>query len=141
MTSWFKAAFSGASVCAALAGLSPEAPFGPLELPFPAHLRHREVFPEAALEDVALGTGITEQYKRFGVSWPPPERFIGSCCVFFRYDPDIVDYPTALVFLVHDGRVDRKWLVSNEAMPAECIQTRHEIVELSGYYDAAWCCG
>jgi hypothetical protein len=60
--------------------------------------------------------------------------------VFFRYDPDFVERPTALVFLTDGGKIEAKWLVHEDQSPPECATIRSVVVDLTGYYDAGWCC-
>ena len=89
---------------------------------------------------MVIGSPIVEAYRRFGkrpsLAAPPVE----PRCVYFRYDPDLVDYSTALVLLVREGRIEQKWLIEKEAAPKACDGLAAETVDLVGYYDAAWCC-
>jgi len=129
------------SVCAALAAIADEWAFGPSELPFPAgHLLQREVFPRATLESVVIGSPITDRYARFGRTPPEVLQLSGRYCVYFRYDPDLVDTPLTLVFLADGGLIEQKWLTHNGTKPPECDGLWTDVVDLTRYYDAAWCC-
>jgi hypothetical protein len=134
-------AFAVLSVGAALAALVTEWAFGSPDLPFPAaHLVHRDVFPRATLDGVAIGSPIADRYTRFGRTPPQDPRLQSRCCVYFRYDPDLVDVPVALVFLADDGSIQQKWLMKNNETPRECDGLWSDVVELTRYYDAGWCC-
>jgi hypothetical protein len=136
-----RATVAALSVGAALTAVASEWAFGPPDLPFPAaHLVHREVFPRATLDAVTIGSPIADRYKRFGRTPPAADRLQSRCCVYFRYDPDLVDVPVALVFLADGGRVQQKWLMKNNETPRECDGLWADAVELTGYYDAGWCC-
>jgi hypothetical protein len=139
MQNRIKALFAGLSALAAVSVVVWDNPLQPLELPFPGHLRHREVFPEAELDSVIIGSRIAAEYRRFGKNMPAATALPEARCVNFRYDPDLVDYPTSLMFLVRDGTIEQKWLME-KATPLPCDRLPTDIVELTGYYDAAWCC-
>jgi hypothetical protein len=127
------------SACLAVGALAAEWAFGPPELPFPAaHLVHREVFPSATLGRIVVGSAISDVYKRFGRSAVAVRN--ERSCVYFRYDPDFVDRATTLVFLVESGRIERKWLTHENESPPECTSVPGTVVDLTGYYDAGWCC-
>jgi hypothetical protein len=135
-----KTLFAAVSGLAALSVVVSDNPFQPEQLPFPAHLRHLEVFPETELNSVAIGSPIAAEYVRFHKAMPDVTSTAKLRCVHFRYDPDLVDHPISLVFLVRDGRIHQKWLMERDAKPPPCDGLPAEVVELTGYYDAGWCC-
>lgn len=132
---------TAASVVAALTAVAHAWVLAPPDLPFPAaHLVRREVFPQSTLDHVEIGSPIASVYELFSKRPPPIWVLPVLTCVRFRYDPDIAGGPVALVFAVRSGLVEQKWLLEDDATPPECEDLRMENVDLTRYYDAAWCC-
>jgi len=128
-------AMAAAAILAALSTLGERAPIDD-PLPEPARWRPPCVDTRYDLARVEIGYPEGQAFELFGkqvTRAPLWDQLQPQRCVAFQYDLNIVDDPPrALVVLVVDGRLQRKWLVEGTAWPPECGALPKENVTVRG---------